>query len=83
VLYIAAHVGTNYRFSKTELLMGIYFKRTSINSYFDSFITTSNCLGSSELLPFFIVLEILLRSAYEFYVRVTAYRNKFLCNNTN
>jgi hypothetical protein len=29
MLYIAAHAGRNYRFSKTEILLEIYFKLTS------------------------------------------------------
>jgi hypothetical protein len=66
MLYVSAHVGLNYRFSKTALLLGIYFKPTSIHTYFGSFINTSNCLGSSEPQHYSTVLEILLSSAYDF-----------------
>ena len=52
MLYIAAHAGPNYRFSKTEFLLGIYFKLSSTNTYFGSFINTSSCLGSTVLNSF-------------------------------
>jgi len=38
MLYNVANGGRNYRFSKTQLLLGIYYKRTDVHTYFGSFI---------------------------------------------